>query len=604
MSKPHPFPLKGITMKRFAALALLAASSLLALAQPTVQAPQQAAITAINSTPTATCSAGSCVPFIMEGQGSATVQLGGTAWTASGGLSAQVTTDGSYWVTLSKSSTFTRLACSSSCTSATIPSGTINEIYQLSAECTAARACRITALGAVTGSAAVTVRTSPVSLGGGSAGTVTGGTDGVAQGSATSGQSGVLVQGAVTTAAPTYSSGQTSPLSLDTTGAVRVNVVAGGAGGGAVTQSGTWSTRLQDGSGNAVTSAARGSERALTVQLVDGSGAQITSFGGSGGTASNFGSATPATGTAAGYSDGTNMQAAHVADVDSGAGTQYALVVSPRLSASGGAIELTGGSGAAAAGTLRVVAATDSPEVAGIGGVSDAAATQGSTGSVSAKLRTVTSQLNTIDGKLVGGAGAVGSSTLRTTQASDSPLVTATGATADAACGTDNGTCSLAALIKRNNQNLTTLNTSVNADPNYTQAPGSAAPSRALAMGARSGANLVAITQASATAAINVSTATTTQLVALSSGQVIHVTAASVIAGGTGNITFVYGTGTNCGTGTTSLTGAYPLIANAGLSIGSGLGPVLVVPAGNALCVTTSAAVQMSGHVAYTQFTP
>lgn len=36
----------------------------------------------------------------------------------------------------------------------------------------------------------------------------------------------------------------------------------------------------------------------------------------------------------------------------------------------------------------------------GIGGVSDAAATQGSTGSVSAKLRTVTSQLNTLNGLL------------------------------------------------------------------------------------------------------------------------------------------------------------------------------------------------------------
>lgn len=265
--------------------------------------------------------------------------------------------------------------------------------------------------------------------------------------------------------------------------------------------------------------------------------------------------------------------------------------------------KMVAGSGATSAATQRVVAATDSPEVAGIGGVSDAAATQGSTGSVSAKLRTVTSQLNTIDGKLVGGAGAVGSSTLRTTQASDSPLVTVAGATGDSAA-TAGSTGSISAKLRLMTTQLDTLNTSVNADPNYTQAPGSAAPSRALAMGARSGANLVAVSQANATAAINVSTATTTQLVALSSGQVIHVTAASVISAGTGNITFVYGTGTACGTGTTSITGAYPLIANSGLSIGSGLGPVFVVPAGNALCVTTSAAVQMSGHVAYTQFTP
>lgn len=105
----------------------------------------------------------------------------------------------------------------------------------------------------------------------------------------------------------------------------------------------------------------------------------------------------------------------------------------------------------------------------------------------------------------------------------------------------------------------------------------------------------------SSSAKIDVSTATTTQLVALSSGAKIWVTSFNVIAGGTGNIKFVYGTGSNCGTGTTDLTGNYNLTAQAGIAHGDGMGPVLVVPAGNALCVTTSAAVQMSGSVAYVQ---
>jgi hypothetical protein len=43
-----------------------------------------------------------------------------------------------------------------------------------------------------------------------------------AQGSTTSGQNGVLAQGAVTTSAPTYTTGQTSPLSLDAKGNLRV----------------------------------------------------------------------------------------------------------------------------------------------------------------------------------------------------------------------------------------------------------------------------------------------------------------------------------------------------------------------------------------------
>lgn len=43
------------------------------------------------------------------------------------------------------------------------------------------------------------------------------------QGSTTAGQSGPLIQAAVTTAAPTYTTGQTSPLSLTTSGALRVD---------------------------------------------------------------------------------------------------------------------------------------------------------------------------------------------------------------------------------------------------------------------------------------------------------------------------------------------------------------------------------------------
>jgi hypothetical protein len=45
----------------------------------------------------------------------------------------------------------------------------------------------------------------------------------VAQGSTTAGQSGELVQGAVTTSAPTYTTAQTAPLSLTTAGALRTD---------------------------------------------------------------------------------------------------------------------------------------------------------------------------------------------------------------------------------------------------------------------------------------------------------------------------------------------------------------------------------------------
>lgn len=54
-----------------------------------------------------------------------------------------------------------------------------------------------------------------------------------AQGSTTSGQLGQLTQGAVTTNAPSYSNGQTSPLSITTAGLLRVNIAA--SAGGAIT---------------------------------------------------------------------------------------------------------------------------------------------------------------------------------------------------------------------------------------------------------------------------------------------------------------------------------------------------------------------------------
>lgn len=108
--------------------------------------------------------------------------------------------------------------------------------------------------------------------------------------------------------------------------------------------------------------------------------------------------------------------------------------------------------------------------------------------------------------------------------------------------------------------------------------------------------------QADSSVAINISTATTTQLVALSSGKKIYVTSWDVVAGGTGAITLEYGTGSNCGTGTTVLTGAYALTAQTGIAKGMGLGPILVVPASNALCAVTSAATQMSGSLSYAQF--
>lgn len=146
------------------------------------------------------------------------------------------------------------------------------------------------------------------------------------------------------------------PTALGTGGGLKVD-----GSGTALPVSGTVTAKAQDGGGNALTSATRGSQQALSVQIVDGSGNQVTTFGGSGGTSSNVGSADPSAATAAGFSDGTNLQLARAFDADTGGGTEYVVGAVERVPASGGSVAKTFGAGAVAPGTQRVTLASDDP---------------------------------------------------------------------------------------------------------------------------------------------------------------------------------------------------------------------------------------------------
>ncbi len=101
---------------------------------------------------------------------------------------------------------------------------------------------------------------------------------------------------------------------------------------------------------------------------------------------------------------------------------------------------------------------------------------------------------------------------------------------------------------------------------------------------------------------LNMSTATTTEIVALSSGKSIYVCSWAVMSNGTSNVKLVRGTGTNCGTGTTDVSANYPLTAQTGVARGSGIGMLHKVTASNALCVTSSAAVTVAVDVTYALF--
>jgi hypothetical protein len=120
-----------------------------------------------------------------------------------------------------------------------------------------------------------------------------------------------------------------------------------------------------------------------------------------------------------------------------------------------------------------------------------------------------------------------------------------------------------------------------------------------------------ASSSAPSNATVSITTATTTQIVALSAGKQIFLcewtftinssatTASSAL--------FEFGTGASCGTGTTTLTGAMGTenaAAGPGLLLVNGpfSGSTLVVPAGNALCIVTAGTtVALHGQVTFKQ---
>lgn len=133
-------------------------------------------------------------------------------------------------------------------------------------------------------------------------------------------------------------------------------------------------------------------------------------------------------------------------------------------------------------------------------------------------------------------------------------------------------------------------------------ATGSAVPSGAQYVAGRTGANLEGFERCDSQAFLNMSTATTTEIVALTSSQSIRVCSYRLMAGGTANVKFVRGTGTNCGTGTTDVSANFPLVAQSGLAPSGGSSPIYIITASNALCVTSSAAVTVAVEVSYTKY--
>jgi hypothetical protein len=112
--------------------------------------------------------------------------------------------------------------------------------------------------------------------------------------------------------------------------------------------------------------------------------------------------------------------------------------------------------------------------------------------------------------------------------------------------------------------------------------------------------------QATASAPITSTSATTTLVVAASGSTKVYVMHYDWVLSGAGTVALIAGTGATCGGGTHYLTGASghtaSFAANGGISAGSGLGPILVTAASEAVCIITTGAVDTAGSLSYAQF--
>jgi hypothetical protein len=99
-------------------------------------------------------------------------------------------------------------------------------------------------------------------------------------------------------------------------------------------------------------------------------------------------------------------------------------------------------------------------------------------------------------------------------------------------------------------------------------------------------------------------TATTTEIVALSGSTRIYVCSYSILTSAAANVKFVDGTGSNCATSQSDVSSnMHFLTTMPGISRGSGQGMLLKTSTdGDALCVTSSAAVNVDIDIAYTRF--
>ncbi|MCC6172056.1 MAG: hypothetical protein IT481_08510 [Gammaproteobacteria bacterium] len=238
---------------------------------------------------------------------------------------------------------------------------------------------------------------------------------------------------------------------------------------------------------------------------------------------------------------------------------------------------------------------------ADVGTTSDAAATTGGTGTLSAKLRQISSQIDTLNttmqGSIPAGTAIIGNvgvdqTTVGTTNAVSLKYLNTT-AIATNSGSKDGGT--LRTVLATDQLALATWGHG---------ATGSAPPSgatyiSALGSGATGGLTRGLIT-CDQKATYDASTSGSTEMVALTSGRVVYVCGYVVKVDGAVNVKLVYGTGTNCATSPQNMTPTWKFTAaDNGLADQGTFWRGLATASANALCINASGAVGVQAIVYY-----
>lgn len=149
-----------------------------------------------------------------------------------------------------------------------------------------------------------------------------------------------------------------------------------------------------------------------------------------------------------------------------------------------------------------------------------------------------------------------------------------------------------------------------NAGAIFDAATGAAPPANALFIGGltsgATGGLVTGITVCDSGFDIDINTATTTLVVTGVASRKVRICSFNMVATAADTVAWIEGTGATCGTGTAGMIGSstaahgQAFAANGGIAVGSGLGEVLTAAtAGDSVCLVTSAATQLDGHIKY-----